>query len=310
MRAVRRTGNGIEMVEVPEPEGDGVVVHVQSAGICGSDLHGFGSRGITIGHEFGGLLDDGTPVAVRPNIVCGTCEFCLRGEENSAWTRLRRLIGMGLDGGMAERIVVPEQTLFPLPVGLPVEACALVEPLSVSLHAVHRGGIEPGMRVHVIGAGSIGLTAVLAARSMGVDVDVLARHPHQRDAADALGGIVRAEAGYDVVIDSVGSQAAIEESIDRARYGGVVVEVGGFWTPVSIGPLSLLKEVSMVPAIYAAHHHGESEFAAAAAVIAMHPDACSVLVTHRFPLERAAEAFEAAADKSSGAIKVQLTPLA
>ena len=70
MRAVRRTEDGIRTLQVPEPEGDGVRVHVRAAGICGSDLHAlsFGPSDITVGHEFGGVLDDGTAVAVRPNL--------------------------------------------------------------------------------------------------------------------------------------------------------------------------------------------------------------------------------------------------
>jgi threonine dehydrogenase-like Zn-dependent dehydrogenase len=84
-------------------------------------------------------------------------------------------------------------------------------------------------------------------------------------------------------------------------------EVGGLWEPVQIGPKAMLKEVDFRPATYSGHHHGESEFEQAARILAATPQAGEVLVTHRFPLERAAEAVAVAADKSTGA-KVQQHP--
>lgn len=310
MRAVRRGESGVETVDVPIPDGDGVRVHVHAAGICGSDVHAlrFGPSPVTLGHEFGGVLDDGTPVAVRPNVSCGECPACLRGEENLCRDATRKMYGTTLDGGMAEQVVVRPSNVLALPPGLPPELVALVEPISIAVHGAHRAQLEPGMKALVIGAGSIGLATVMAARWMGVDVDVAARHPHQQAAADALGGHLVVEGDYDVVIDSVGSQAAIDDALRLARSGGTIVEVGGWWDPVQLGVLPMLKELTIVNAIYAAHHHGESEFAQAAAVLERSPDACGILVTHRFPLDRAAEAFATAADKSLGAIKVQLHP--
>lgn len=310
MRAVRRTEHGIETLSVPVPDADGIRVHVAAAGICGSDLHALshGPSPVTIGHEFGGTLDDGTPVAVRPNIACGECPSCRRGRDNLCRDATRLMYGMTLDGGMAEQVVVRPSNVHPLPAGLTPETSALVEPISIAVHAVHRAALEPGMRVLVVGAGSIGLALVLAARSGGIDVDIAARHPHQVAAADALGARLVVEKGYDVVFDSVGSQAAIDDALRRVRPGGTVVEVGGWWEPVHLGFGVMLREVTIVSAIYAAHHHGESEFQQAATVLQRFPDAVSLFVTHRFPLDRAAEAFAVAADKSSGAIKVQLHP--
>jgi threonine dehydrogenase-like Zn-dependent dehydrogenase len=310
MWAVRRTESGIETVDVPTPEGDGVLVHVRAAGICGSDVHAlqFGPSSVTIGHEFGGVLDDGTPVAVKPNLFCGACPACIRGEENLCRDATKLMYGLTLDGGMAEQVMVRASNVLPLPLGLSPEVLALVEPISIAVHAAHRARLEPGMRVLVIGAGSIGLSMVMAARWLGVDVDVSARHPHQAAAADALGGILRAEKDYDVVVDTIGSQTAVDQAVKLARYGGTIVEVGGWWDPVRLGVLPMLKELTITNVIYAAHHHGASEFAQAADVLQLSPGAADLLVTHRFPLDRVAEAFAVAADKSSGAIKVQLYP--
>jgi threonine dehydrogenase-like Zn-dependent dehydrogenase len=306
MQAVRRGADGIETVTVPRPEGDGVRVRVVSAGICGSDLYALtqGPSPVILGHEFGGLLDDGTPVAVKPNGVCGECGECLRGDENLCRSAISRFYGQTLDGGMAEEVLVLPSVIVPLPPGLPVEVAGLVEPVAISVHGAHRGRVEAGMRVAVVGAGPIGLTMVLAARWLGAEVDVVARHPHQAAAADALGGSTVVGRNYDVVVDAVGSQAAVDQAIDLVRRGGTVVEVGGLWDPLRLGAKAMIKEVSFQPAVFSGHHHGEVEFEQAAAVLAATPHAAEVLITHRFELGQAAEAFRVAADKSTGSLKV------
>jgi len=310
MKAVKRTADGVVALEVPEPEGDGVIVHVRAAGICGSDINAlaYGPSPVTPGHEFGGVLADGTHVAVSPSRSCGLCAPCGRGDTNLCVRTMELLHGFGIDGGMAERVLVDPASVLRLPDGLPVEALALVEPISIGVHGLHRAGVEAGMRVLVVGSGSIGLGALLAARWMGVDIDVAARHPHQRDAADALGGRLSVRDEYDLVVDTVGSQAALDESLQRARAGGTVLALGGWATPVRVGVVPMLKEINLVSAILCAHHHGAWEFEHAAEVISRFPDACSVMVTHRFPLDRAREAFAVAGDKSTGAIKVQFHP--
>ena len=82
MRAVHSTTEGIQVVDAPEPSGEGTTIRVAAAGICGSDLHmlGFGALPFTLGHEVGGVLDDGTPVAMWPSRPCGECDRCLSGE--------------------------------------------------------------------------------------------------------------------------------------------------------------------------------------------------------------------------------------
>src|ERR1700710_1358933 len=82
MRAVRNTADGIAVERVPEPTSDGVLVQVVSSGICGSDLKmlGWGAMPFTLGHEIGGLLEDGTPVTVWPLVPCESCDRCLAGE--------------------------------------------------------------------------------------------------------------------------------------------------------------------------------------------------------------------------------------
>ena len=327
MRAVRTVDGAFTLVEVPEPSGDGVLLEVAAAGICGSDLHmvDFGLP-TTVGHEVGGRTIDGTPVAVRPTLTCGTCDRCLAGEVQQC--REQGLYGLVHDGGMADRILVDPKCVLPLPDGLPVADACLVEPVAVSVHAVATAGVESGHRVLVVGAGTIGLTAVAAARALGADVDLSARHDHQRVAGERLGAGVDPSGEYDVVVEAVGTEAAMSTAIGHARPGGTVSMPGVYWDGLALPEVMtmFLKEVRLVPSsmygcargVHLGHRHGPvagdpeddpaGEMRVAARLLADVPDLADVLVTHRFGLDEAAEAFRVAVDRSAGAIKVVLEP--
>src|SRR5438105_11480023 len=137
MRAVRTVDGAVQVVEVPEPNGDGVVVDVVASGICGSDLHllTWGVAG-TLGHEFAGFAD-GAPVAVQPSVPCGACDLCQEGRSELCRTLLERMYGISLDGGLADRVIVDPSCVVPLPPGLDPGTGALTEPLAVAVHAAH-----------------------------------------------------------------------------------------------------------------------------------------------------------------------------
>ena len=115
MRGVRVTADGVRVLDVPEPAGDGPHVQVVSSGVCGSDLHlvELGPLPATLGHEFAGRLDDGTPVAIDPSRPCGTCDQCRTGAPHRCRTGSSRALGIGADGGLADRVVVPDAALVP-----------------------------------------------------------------------------------------------------------------------------------------------------------------------------------------------------
>ncbi len=271
MRGVRRTERGIEVVDVPPPT-DGVRVRVTSAGICASDLHlaAMGPLPQTLGHEFGGVLDDGSPVAVRPYVACGTCGPCTSGRAHLCTTALNRFHGVSIDGGLADEVGVDPACLVPLPAGVDPADAGLAEPLAVAVHGVRRLGLGPRFtgRVLVIGAGPIGLCAVAAALHAGADVDVSARGGVRRAAAERLGARpAPAEATYDVVIDAAGTPESAADAVERVTPGGTVGMLGTWWEPVALSGAWQLKEVTLVPGFV----YGADEFAAAAALLAAVP---------------------------------------
>jgi threonine dehydrogenase-like Zn-dependent dehydrogenase len=310
MRAVRCHEGQPRVVEVDPPSGDGVVVTVSSAGICGSDLHLL-DMGLpaTFGHELAGVLPDGRQVAVEPLAPCGGCEACVAGDHQRCVLGPAIVLGVGRDGGMADQCIVPARAIAPLPSGIdPADGC-LVEPLAVAVHGVRRGGVRGGQRVAVVGGGSIGQAALVAAQATGAVVDLVARHDRQRDAAARLGAGEPSD-GYDIVIEAAGTSSALADAVRRCRPGGRIVLLGSYWDgSVELPGLEVtMKEVTLVPAVMYGRVGPSRDIDVAAALLASRPELPGTIITHRFPLDAAAEAFTVAADRAAGAIKVVLEP--
>ena len=311
MRAVRNTEAGIRVVDVAVPDGPGVRVRVRSAGICGSDLEMVrtGLAAATLGHEIAGALDDGTEVAVHPFVPCGACEQCGAGRQELCRDATATMLGVFTDGGMADAVVVPESCVVPLPAGIGVRDASLVEPLAVALHACNRAGITSGMRVGVIGAGTIGLLSAAVARHLGADVTITARHDAQRRAAEALGVRVDSPRDCDVVFEAAGTTSGFDAAVRACRRAGTIGLVSTTWEPIPISFLNAqMRELTIVPAFVYGEAHGHREFDTAADVAAAHPEIAPAVITHRFGLDEAPRAFEVASDRTHGAIKVVLHP--
>ena len=311
MRAVRCPQGIPTVVDIPEPAGEGVLVTVASAGICGSDLHllSFGLPA-TFGHEFAGTLADGTPVAVEPIDPCHICDACIDGNTQLCVRGPSMAFGVGRDGGMAEKVLVPISSIARLPVGVAASNGCLVEPLAVAVHGVRRGNIRGSDRVAVIGGGTIGQTALVVAQQTGAQVDLSARHERQIEAATRLGAGSLDGNGYDVVIEAAGTASALAEAADRCRPGGTIVLLGSYWdgTVEMPGMAIGMKELTLVPAVMYGRSGPSRDVDVAATILAQRPELSDIIVTHRFPLDAAAEAFAVAADRSAGAIKVVLEP--
>jgi threonine dehydrogenase-like Zn-dependent dehydrogenase len=305
MRAVRNAPPDVEIVEVDEPEGDGELIRVGSAGICASDLLylRYGSRQIA-GHEFAGVLSDGTAVAVEPIFGCAGCPQCDQGNFNRCQSAGPTALGMLSSGGMSEYFRAPRHALVPLPPDLDLKDAALVEPASVAWHGCHMGSVGPATRVAVVGGGAIGILAAASAQAMGVEeVALEVRHPHQFEARDRIGA--RAPEGhYDVVLETGGSESSLHRAVELARPGGTVVYMGVFGDIRWPHGEAFSKEVALRPSLGYCGHEGRREFAEAADMLAARPELAQMLITHRFPIDDAREAFRVARDRSQGVFRV------
>ncbi|MFD8231958.1 L-idonate 5-dehydrogenase [Streptomyces sp. NPDC059696] len=251
----------LRVVELPVPRpGPGqALVAVRYGGVCGSDLHYWRHGGVgdfrlrepmVLGHEVVGTVVEygpgaagpspGTEVAVHPATPCGVCPECAAGRRNVC--RDTRYLGSAarfphVQGGFAERVVVPAGQVRALPDGLELRRAALAEPLAVAVHAVRRAGEVAGRHVLVTGAGPIGCLVVAAAKAAGaaqVTVSDLLPEALEYGRIAGAGTVVRADdpddAGWpgevDVAVEASGVAAGLDTCLRRVRRGGVVVQLG------------------------------------------------------------------------------------
>ena len=252
----------LTVTDVPRPDpGPGeVLVQVAACGICGSDVHGYdGSSGrrippIVMGHEAAGTIAalglgvDGYAIGERvtfdSTVYCGACEFCARGDVNLC--DRREVLGVSTPefrraGAFAEFVTVPARILYRLPDDLPFAHAAVLEAVSVALHAVRLAELKGGETALVIGAGMIGVLLLQAARVAGcsrvlvADVDATRLRLAQQLGADAT--FVSTEDladGVDVVFEAVGRDETVAAAIRAVRKGGTVVLVGNIAREVTL----------------------------------------------------------------------------
>ncbi len=314
MRGVRRTENGIEVVDLPEPKGDGVRIQVQSIGICQTDLNlsRMGPLQFTMGHEFAGVLDDGTPVGVQPTVPCGHCELCRNGDSVWCAEGYQRLIGIGQDGGMADEVIVPANSIVPLPRGLDARSGAnLIEPLAIHLHTLDLARATGRTRILVVGANQSGFGVIAVAAAIGrggQQVDFEGERPFQREAAARLGAGVEPNGLYDLVIEAEGTEESIHRAAEWCRPGGTLALVAGYYTPKTWNfTTAFVKELTVVFGAFYGHSATGRDVDAAANLLGRNPLIAQVVNTHVFPLDAAADAFAFAASDSES-LKVVIEP--
>lgn len=244
-------------IEPPTPGAEDVIVAVQAAGVCGSDVHGFtgstGRRtpGIVMGHEFTGSIASvgtavtsyraGDRVIVQPFTTCGSCAMCKAGRVNICLNRT--MLGMHTHGAYAEYVRVPQQQLYHLPDTLTWEQGSLAEPLSVALHAVNRTPFSLMDTVVIVGAGTIGLLTLLGTRLKGAGtIMVTDLSAHRLKLAQQLGADIVVNIGErdpvavvkdathgmgaDAVIEAVGISPTVQQALAAVRLGGHVTWIG------------------------------------------------------------------------------------
>jgi (R,R)-butanediol dehydrogenase/meso-butanediol dehydrogenase/diacetyl reductase len=334
MKAAYITGKAqieVREAEAPSAGAGEVVLRVRACGICGTDLHFYhgdlpAMASLSPGHEFSGEVvelgdgvegfAEGERVAVEPIIRCGRCTYCQTGQYQLCPKRV--LIGAFHQGALAEYIVVPAYTLYRLPDELDFDLGAFAEPMAVSVHGVHLANVSAGDKVLVLGTGTIGLTSIMAARAAGAgEIIATYRHEHQGKAALAVGAdrIVSPDEvdplqseSIDVVIETIGGKApTLEQALHVVRLGGWISVLGLFTQNVPLNALSLMrKEARIVGGITYCRPGHHSDFDVALGILKVNQESARALITHKFALDDVAKAFETAADKSSGSIKVQV----
>jgi L-iditol 2-dehydrogenase len=267
----------IATLPVPVPEPFDVLVQVAACGICGSDVHGYdGTSGrrippIVMGHEAAGIVAAvgsevsgfavGDRVTFDSTVYCGVCDFCRKGEVNLCDNR--QVVGVSCGdyrraGAFAEYVAVPARIVYKLPENLAFAEAAMLEAVSVALHAVAVSELKGGETALVIGAGMIGLLTLQAARAAGcsqvfvADIDPTRLKSAADLSADktilASGDELTKEIlrltggrGVDVVLEAVGRNETIAAAIDCVRKGGTVTLIGNITPQVN---LPLQKVVS------------------------------------------------------------------
>lgn len=333
----------IDRVPLPGKPGRGqALLRVAVTTICGSDLHSFldGRIGGTtvrqpliLGHEFSGVVEEvgpeaidgfgqplqpGRRVAVDPAQPCGRCDMCERGHPNLC--RKIRFCGVYPDNGsLCQWILMPARCCFPVGREIDNEAAALLEPLAVAIHAVDLAKIRAGFSVAVIGAGPIGLLILQVARFAGANpVYVIEKLPWRLDLARKWGGVTIDPAendpvqrvldetdgkGVDVAIEAAWGGEAIDQAAQMASPGARVVLVGIPRDDKLQLTHSVARRKGLTLLLSRRMKH-------------CYPRAISLvesgllnigrLVTHRFSLERAADAFRLNAEYGDGVIKVSI----
>jgi L-iditol 2-dehydrogenase len=321
----------ISDVPVPAPEPGMSLVQVTAVGICGSDLHWWGEAGIgdaalaqplVLGHEAAGVIAagprNGERVAIDPAVPCGACRSCRDGHRNLC-SRTLFAGYAGQDGAMRDFMTWPSELLYPLPDALTDADGSLLEPLGVAIHALDLGHVRLGASVAVVGCGPIGLLLMQVLRAAGAGtVTAVDRLPHRREAAARLGAEVVADPtqasnlgthheltgeGVDVAFEMAGTSEAVQLAMAMSRPGGRVV-LGGipsddqttFQASVARRKGLTIAMVRRMKEVYPRAIH-----LAAEQRVDLAP-----LVTHRFPLAKAPEAFGAAAQRIG--LKVIIEP--
>jgi L-iditol 2-dehydrogenase len=325
MQALRFFEPGkVAVVDVPEPgAGPGeAILRLHATGLCNSDVRVYlgekkAAAGVIPGHEMSGEVVEvgagasvsvGETVSVCPILCCGRCSFCREGFRNRC--PQRRTLGYDLDGGVAEYVRIPAPIvgmgqLLPVPPELPGHLRALLEPFACVLNSIEALNVGPGDPFAIVGGGPMGLLHLLAARAYGAsEVLVVEPDPQRRAVAEELGAVAVSPAespergqemtegeGFRGVAMAVGVAEALPTALDLARRLGSINLFAGF-PPGSSDTIDLNRihydEIRLLGTQNAPFHL----YARAARLIPSIP-ALERVVTNRYPLANAAEAYAA-----------------
>jgi L-iditol 2-dehydrogenase len=326
--------NRLEIADHPAPApGPGeVLIRVRACGICGSDVHGYdGASGrrippLIMGHEAAGEIAAlgagaegfraGDRVTLDSMVSCGRCGYCRRGQMNLC--DARQVLGVSCGdyrrhGAFAEYVSVPAHIVYHLPATVSFEQAAMIEPLSVAVHAVNRTPVKLGDTALVVGAGMIGLLAMQCLRLAGcarviiVDIDDsrldLARRLGASEAVNAR-GFEAASCQADVAVEAVGASQPLQTAIAGVRKGGAVTMIGNVSPSVDLPLQSVVtRELSLIGTCASS-----GEYPACIELLARGAVRVDPIITALAPLEEGAAWFARLHRREPNLLKVVLQP--
>jgi L-iditol 2-dehydrogenase len=324
--------------DVPRPKADEVLVRMKVVGVCLSDVHYFAhgrigryvvEKPMIPGHECAGevveigseveSLAKGDRVIIEPGVPCRKCYYCKRGRYNLC-SNVVFMSTPPVDGAFAEYVTSPEDFAYKMPENMTYEEGALIEPLSVGMYSVKRAEIQAGQTVSVLGAGTIGLMTLMAARA-GAAAEIFATdivdfklkfakelgateviNSKKLDPVERIMELTGGE-GVDAVIDAVGLPDTIQQAIRMVRNGGVIVLTGlGYPTPEV--PVSVTEIIFKELDLRGVQRYANVWLEGIKLVSAGRIDV-KKLITHKFTFDKIGEAFEKV-EKGIDSVKVQV----
>jgi L-iditol 2-dehydrogenase len=317
-------GVGVESREVPPPGPGELKILVEASGLCGTDLHiasgeyPLARPRVTLGHEFSGTVvgvgegvdafAEGDRIVVDPNIPCRVCRYCH--DSRPHLCENPQAIGVTRDGGLSEFALLPMSQAYRVPEALPSEAAALTEPLACALHAVDLGGLRPGERALVLGAGPIGiLCSMLLVAAGASEVLVSEPNPDRRErirevGAEPLDPESVTETMADRVFECVGRPETMEAAVEAARSGGTVMWVGVAPpdAEVAVRPYDVFSRELTIRGSYTNPYVMDR----ALSLLASGRLDWEEVITHRFPIADFDEAW--AAHREGAGLKISVQP--
>jgi len=331
----------LELTDIPKPQigPNDVLVQVEACGICGSDVHGYdGSSGrrippIVMGHEAAGVLAEvganvdlvpGTRVTFDSMISCGQCRFCRTGQINLCDNR--NVLGVSCGeyrrhGAFAEYVTVPQHIVYPIPDELDFATAAMIEAVSVAVHAVNITPIKLGETALVVGAGMIGLLTVQALRLKGcAEIWVADLCESRLELARQIGATRTISAkeittteqvlqwtngqGVDIAMEAVGADATVQSAIASVCKGGTVTLIGNITPEVTLPLQSVVtREVRLQGSCASSGEYPECIGLLAKKRIDVEP-----LITAKIPLADAPTWFDRLYSGEAGLLKVIVEP--
>jgi len=324
----------IRDVQKPIPTGDEVLIKIERIGVCGSDIHVFHglhpytSYPVVQGHEIGGVVAEigkkvqgfvpGDKVVFMPQVTCGECYPCRHGMYHIC--DHLKVMGFQTSGAAQEYFAVKAEMVIKLPDSMTLDQAAMIEPVSVAVHALSRAGNLDGLKVVVLGAGTIGNLVGQVARASGakgVIITDVSEYKLEKARACGFEHVVnsqREDLGQailntfgpdkaDLILECVGVQDTITQAVSNARKGSTIVVVGVFGKKplVDLG-LVQDRELSLLGTLM----YQKKDYLRAIELVAAGKLTLDQMVTHRFSFNHYLEAYEAIESSGGKYMKVMI----